>query len=178
LVGRWRSLATSRGGIGSTLVFRKGGVVEYSLGAVVEMPYRVEGTQLIFPADTKAGPELRQTITWLPKNRVRLTTAGEPGTELTRSDSRPVGADTIVGEWRSVREVGGHQLEVLYLFYPTGRSLLLMPFRTEQGRYSSGSSRVHLEWPDCPMPDAAFSIEGDILTFMPIDSRQSRYARY
>src|SRR3954454_13693205 len=65
LLGRWRAVETSRGGIGTMFEFRKGGVVEYSPGAVVEMSYRVEGNELVLPPGTEKGPEQRQIITWL-----------------------------------------------------------------------------------------------------------------
>jgi hypothetical protein len=178
LLGRWRSLETSRGGIGSMLAFRKGGIVEYSVGAVVEMPYRVEGDQLVLPPGTEKGPEQRQTMTFSADNRLRLASVGEPGTELTRQGRRTDATEAIVGEWRGTQEMGGRKTEVFYFFYPKGRGLFLMPFLTQQGSYSTVNGQIHLAWPNCPMPDATFKIEGDVLTFMPTNSRQARYARY
>ena len=177
LLGRWRSLETSRGGIGSLLAFRKGGIVEYSVGAVVEMPYRIEGDQLVLPPGTENGPEQRQTMTF-SDNRLRLAAVGEPATELVRQGRRPDASEAIVGEWRGIQERKGRKMEEFYFFYPKGRGLFLLPFLTEQGSYSIVNGRIHLTWPNCPMPDATFKVEGDVLTFTPTGSRQARYARY
>ena len=177
LLGRWRSLETSRGGIGSLLAFRKEGIVEYNVGAVVEMPYRVEGDQLVLPSGTEKGPEQRQTMTF-SENRLRLASIGEPGTELIRQGRRTDASEAIVGEWRGVQEMNGRKMEVFYFFYPKGRGLFLMPFLKQQGNYSTVNGRIHLTWPNCPMPDATFKVEGDVLTFTPTNSRQARYARY
>ena len=178
LLGRWRSLETSRGGIGSTLAFRKQGIVEYSVGAVVEMPYRVEGDQLVLPPGTEGGPEQWQTMTFSADNRLRLASVGEPGTELIRQGRRTDASEAIVGEWRGIRDMDGRKMEVFYFFYPKGRGLFLMPFLTQQGSYSTVNGRIHLTWPNCPMPDATFKVEGDVLTFMPTNLKQARYARY
>jgi hypothetical protein len=56
LLGRWRSLETSKGGVGAMFEFRKDGVVDYSPGVVVEMKYRIEGDQLVLPPATVNGP--------------------------------------------------------------------------------------------------------------------------
>src|ERR1022692_2443326 len=62
LLGRWRSLKTTKGGIGSMLIFHSDGGFEFSPGAIVEMTYRIEGGQLILPPATNTGPELRQQM--------------------------------------------------------------------------------------------------------------------
>lgn len=177
LLGRWRSLETSRGGIGSMLAFRKKGVVEYSIGAVVEMPYRIEGSQLVVPPGRTDGPEERQTMTWLTSDKLRLGTAGSVGTELTRTGPADA-SDRLIGEWRGFQEMNGRKIEVLYFFYPKGKLLLLMPFQGGQGTYSTQNGRIQLSWPNCPMPDAGFTVDNDVLTFTPSNSRQARYARY
>ena len=48
LIGRWRSTETSKGGIGAVYQFRADGTFDFSPGAIVDMPYRMEGDQLIF----------------------------------------------------------------------------------------------------------------------------------
>ena len=180
LLGRWRSLETSRGGLGTMLEFRQEGVVEYSFGAIVETPYRIEGNQLVLPPGTDNGPEQRQTITWLGDNKLRLRSADEPepGDELARKSPRKTSLKLIVGEWGGKRDMGGHEVDVLYFFYADGRCLLLIPFLTQKGSYSTSSGRIHLDWPGCPSPEATFKVENEILIFTPVGSRQARYARY
>jgi hypothetical protein len=43
LIGRWRSTQTSMGGIGAVYQFRADGTFDFSPGAIVDMPYRMEG---------------------------------------------------------------------------------------------------------------------------------------
>ena len=156
------------------LAFQERGIVEYSVGAVVETPYRVEGKELVFPPGRQGEPEQRQALTWLSDDKVRL---GE-GEELVRHGRATKGRPQLVGEWRGTRDMGDHKVQVSYLFYPQGKCLLLIPFQTQRGSYSAAAGRVRLTWPDCPMPDSAFNVDRDVLTFTPTGARQARYARY
>jgi hypothetical protein len=180
LLGRWRTLETSRGGIGTMFEFRKEGVVDYSPGAVVEMSYRVEGNELVLPPGTDKGPEQRQTITWLGDNKLRLRSPGEPepGQELVRRGPRKTSPSPIVGEWAGSRDMRGRKVDVRYFFYPGGRGLLLIPFLTQQGSYATSNGTIHLDWPGCPTPDATFRVDDDVLTFTPAGSQPVKYARY
>jgi hypothetical protein len=63
LAGRWRSVETSKGGIGAVYQFHADGTIDFSPGAIVDMPYRVEGDQLILPPGTTNGPEIKSTLT-------------------------------------------------------------------------------------------------------------------
>src|SRR3977135_1474951 len=76
LIGRWRSIETSKGGIGAMYQFRADGTFDFSPGAIVDMPYRMEGDQLIFPPETTTGPEMKSTVAW-------------PSNNVMRSDWRP-----------------------------------------------------------------------------------------
>jgi hypothetical protein len=178
LLGRWRSLETSRGGIGAMLTLRRGGLVEYSIGAVVEAPYRVEGKQLVLPPGTEGGHEQRQTIMWLKGDKLRLASDGGSWLELSRIGPLADASDPLIGEWRGVQDMEGHKVDVLYFFYPKGRGLLLMPFVTQQGSYSTDNLRVHFSWPNCPNPDATFEVRDDVLVLTPPNSKQARYVRY
>lgn len=177
LTGRWRSLETSRGGIGSMITLREGGALEFSPGAVVEIPYRIEGDQLILAGGSKDASENRQKIVWLADDKLRLDAKSGPGIELTRAGARESVSKPILGEWHGTREMGGQEVSVLYFFQREGRSLLLVPFVTQTGRYTTDKSHIHLEWPNCPIPEAAFAVDGDVLT-LTADGRTSRYARY
>jgi hypothetical protein len=177
LTGRWRSLETSRGGIGSMITFLEGGALEFSPGAVVEIPYRIEGDQLILPGGSKDASESRQKIVWLADDKLRLDTESGPGIELTRAGARESASEPILGEWQGKREMAGQELSILYFFRREGRSLLLIPFVTQTGRYTTDKSHVHLEWPNCPIPEAEFAVDSDVLT-LTADGKKSRYARY
>ena len=62
IVGRWRSLATSKGGIGEAYEFHSDGTVDCSIGAIVEMPWRIENDELILPPATTDGAEQKATL--------------------------------------------------------------------------------------------------------------------
>jgi hypothetical protein len=178
VLGRWRSLETSRGGIGAMLEFRKEGILEYSPGAVVEMSYRVEGSQLVLPPGTEKGPEQRQTITWLGKDRLRLGSTDESAIELARKGSRGDSTSPIVGEWAGMQDMGGRKLDTLYFFYPGGKGLLLIRFLTQRGSYSFTNGKIRIAVPGSPSADATFKVDGEVLTLTTADSKTTRYARY
>ncbi len=126
LLGRWRSTQTSKGGIGFILHFRADGTFDFSPGAVVEMPYRIESDKIVFPPATTDGPEQRLKLQFTGQGRLRLL--GDPGEQLTRKGTAPNPKVPILGEWEGKRDMGGHQVEVHYIFYPNGKCLLLIPF--------------------------------------------------
>jgi hypothetical protein len=84
LLGRWRSTETSKGGIGALLFFRADGTVDFSPAAVVEMPYRIEGDEIVFPPATTDGPEQRTKLEFTGPDRLRLG-----GDQLTREGAAP-----------------------------------------------------------------------------------------
>lgn len=173
LLGRWRSLETSQGGIGAMVTFRVNGLVDFSPGAVVEMTYRIEGAEIILPPATTSGPEQRQKIEFTDQNQLRM--AGLP---LTRKGAAPDSANPILGEWVGKRDMDGRQLEAHYLFYPAGKCLFLLPFLTSPGRYSIRGSSMRLELPNHRPAEGKFQIEGDVLTTPSPSGSGYRFRRY
>lgn len=55
-------MTTSQGGIGAMYEFGADGTIRFSPGAIMDMPYRLEGNQLILPPATTNGPEQKSTI--------------------------------------------------------------------------------------------------------------------
>ena len=177
LLGRWRSLETSKGGIGAMFEFRKGGVVTFSPGGVVEMKYRVERDQLFLPPATVNGPEQKQTMEWSGTDKLRLKT-GDVSIELARQGSAPDPKIPILGEWTTPREMGGKILLVRYLFYPAGKGLLLIPFVKQSGSYSIRGESIRLALPGRNPVEGKFKIDGDVLTIPGAHNGDSRFARY
>jgi hypothetical protein len=177
IVGRWRSLETSKGGIGVVYEFRSDGTVDFSPGAIVEMPWRIESDQLILPPATKEGTEQRQTLKWLGDNKLSLGSAGG-AIELTRTGDRANAEKSILGEWIENREMGGSKLEAHWLFYPGGKGLFVMPFVTQHGSYTISGSALHLEVPRANS-EFRFEVTDNLLTVSrPDGSHADRYARY
>jgi hypothetical protein len=174
VLGRWRSLGTSSGGIGVMFEFRKDNVVDFCSGAAVEATYRIEGDQLILPPEVKDGPELNQTMEWLGDDKLRLSQGNDLVVELARAGTRPDAKNRALGEWVAQREMAGGKLEVRYFFYPAGKALVLLPFLTQRGSYTLGDGTIRLELPGKDPVEGKFKVEGDALT-LPDGSRLARY---
>src|SRR5579863_7686350 len=127
LTGRWRSVETSKGGIGAVYQFHADGTVDFSPGAIVEMPYRVEGDQLILPPATTTGPESKSAIALVGDSQLRMTVQGHTE-EYRWQGAAPDPGNRLLGEWLGSREMDGHPMAVRMFFYPAGKSLLLIAF--------------------------------------------------
>lgn len=178
IVGRWFSLERSKGGIGEVCEFRSDGTVDYSIGAVVDMPWRIENNQLILPPATTDGPEQKYTLKWLGDNKLRLETEGNV-TELARVGDRSDPVNPIIGEWIENREMGGRNFEAHWLIYNGGKLLFLMPFAIQHGSYTISGSALHLKIPGLKKPEFRFKLADNSLTLSdPEDGQESHYARY
>ena len=173
IVGRWRSLERSKGGIGQIWEFRSDGTFDFSMGAVVDMPWRIENDQLILPSATIDGPEQKSTLKWFGDDKVRLETEWG-ATELVRVDYLSAPGNPIVGEWIGKSEMGG---EARYLFYPNRQLLLLIPMTTQHGSYTISGSKLHLK--GTKDTDFKFKLADNLLTLSaPKGGQESHYARY
>jgi hypothetical protein len=185
IVGRWRSLETSKGGIGAIIEFRSDGTVDFSPGAVVETSWRIENNQLILPSATTGGAEQKYTLKWLSDNQLNLgmeTYIQELARVGARADvGNPDVGNPIVGEWIESREMAGHKLEVHWLFYLGGKLLFLMPFTTQHATYTISGTALHIVMPG-PKTESKtdfFELSDNLLTLSKPDSgHKDRYARY
>jgi hypothetical protein len=177
IVGRWRSLETSKGGIGSVYEFRSDGTVDFSSGAVVEMQWRIENDQLVLSPPEAGGAEQKQTLKWLGDNKLTLATQAGV-TELARVGDRGDADNPIIGEWIEGREMAGHKLEARWLVYPGGKLLFVMPFAIQRGSYTVSDAVLHLKVPSLN-PEFRFRLTDRFLTLSkPEDDREDHYARY
>lgn len=175
LVGRWRSVETSNGGMGAVLEFRADGTVDFSPGAVVESPYRINGQNLILPPGTTNGPEQKTAIAFVG-DKLRLTGGGHT-TEFTRKGAQADPSNPILGEWNGTRDMGGRQVEMRWLFYPSGKSLMLIPFATVHGHFTIEGTTIRFQLPREPLPSGDFELKGDVLK-LPGRKTVTVYARY
>ena len=180
IVGRWRSLETTKGGIGNVYEFRSDGTVDGSLGAVVEMPWRIENNQLILPPETNGGAERKTNLKWLGDNKLNLVSEAAV-IELARVGDRANADNPILGEWIENRKIEGRNFEAHYLFYPDGKLLLIMPFVTEHGSYTISGSALHIIKTG-PKPESRsylFELSDNLLTLSESGGgHKDRYARY
>lgn len=157
--------------------FHPDGTLDYSPGAVVESRYRIDGDELILPPATVQGVEFRQTIEWSGENTLRLRQAQEVA-ELTRQGPRSDPANPIFGEWTGKRDMNGQTLTTHWFFYPGGRSLLLVPFLTQHGKYWTTGTTTRIEMPNRPAVEGPYRLDQDVLSVPGPTGNTDRYARY
>jgi hypothetical protein len=177
IVGRWRSLETSKGGIGAMYEFRADGAVGFSPGAVVEMPYRLEGDQLILPPATTAGPEQRSTIVFQGDAQLRMVTGGA-AEDFRRQGTPPDPQNQLLGEWLGSRDLGGQRVAVHMFFYPAGRLLLLIPFETQWGGFTVTGGRLVATFGGKVGLDGPLDLAGGVLSINRGGGRTTKLVRY
>ncbi len=176
LVGRWRSVETSKGGLGAIYQFNADGTFESSPGAIVDMTYRVEGDQLILPPATTTGPETKSTLAFPANNVLRMSTQGQSEEYQRQGAADP--RDRLLGEWLTSREMDGHRMPTEMFFYPGGKSLLVIRFTVEKGRYSVTNGRLVGEIGGRVGLDGPFDFTDGILSIHRSGGRITKWARY
>jgi hypothetical protein len=143
LVGRWRSLATSRGGIGATFMFYSEGTLELTTSVIVESKYRMEGDRLVTPGGSN-GQDMVEVIELLSDKilRTRLTQT----TDLQMTREGPIGDrnQPIVGSWK-----GNDQSAEEWEFFADGTVAVTSGARgvtaTTKSRYNLSASDLRVE---------------------------------
>lgn len=176
LIGRWRSLETSQGGIGAVYQFNFDGSIDFSPGAIIDMPYRVEGDQLILPSATIGGPEIKSTLTWPTNSMLRMSAQGQ--TEEYRRQGEADPRDRLLGEWLTSREMNGRRMPVQMFFYPAGKSLLVIRFTNQHGRYSVANGRLIAQFGGRVGLEGTFDITNRVLSIHRKSGRVTKLARY
>jgi hypothetical protein len=176
LVGRWRSVETSKVGIGAVYEFYPNGTIDFSPGAIVDMPYRTEGDQLILPPDTTTGSEMKTTLTWPSNNVLRMSTQGQSEEYQRQGAADP--RDRLLGEWLTSREMDGQKMPTEMFFYPSGKSLLVIRFTTQHGRYTVTNGRLVAEFGGRVGLDGTFDITNGVLSLQRSNGRVTKLARY
>jgi hypothetical protein len=176
LVGRWRSVETSKGGIGAVYQFNADDTLDFSPGAIVDMPYRVEGDQLILPPATTTGPVMKTTLTWPNNDVMRMSTQGQSEEYQRQGAADP--RDRLLGEWLTWREMDGHKMPAQMFFYSGGNSLLVIRFTTQKGRYSVTNGRLVGEFGGRVGLDGPFDFANGVLSIHRSTGRVTKLARY
>ena len=176
LIGRWRSVETSKGGLGVVYQFNANGSLDYSPGAIVDMTYRVEGDQLILPPATTTGPEMKSTLTWPTNDVLRMSMQGQSEEYQRRSAADP--HDRLLGEWFTWREMDGQRMPTEMIFYPNGNSLLVIRFTTQKGRYSVTNGRLVGEFGGRIGLDGPFDFANGVLSIHRSNGRVTKLSRY
>jgi len=181
LLGRWRSLETSKGGIGAMLDFHADGTVDFSPGGIVESQYRIEGNALIM----KTADQSINRMTWelVSENSLHLKPAagkaGQPAfVELTREATRQSADEPLTGEWIEKRSMAGQNLQAHWIFRSPDKLLFLLPFTTQPGHYTVTGDSIRLSLPNRPLLEGKFRIDGEVLKLPARQTPDTPYARY
>jgi hypothetical protein len=135
LLGRWRSMTTTRGGIGAVYEFMKGGVVRYSSAAIVEMPFEQDGNQLKMSSQNVG-------MGWHADGRLQLNFGRNVVEDYVRVGGIADSAEPLLGEWKGRRVMGEREVPVLLQFRATKVMLMVLQLKTYTGRYSGGRMTV------------------------------------
>lgn len=173
LVGRWRSVETSKGGIGAMYDFMANGTVQFSPGAIVPEPYRVEGERLTIGAPQ----EMQYTIAFTGEDRLRMSVNGQ-GEEYTRLGTRPNPQSLLVGEWTGTRDMSGVKTLVHWIFRADSTTLLMIRFTTQSGTYSAQNGHLKASFGGRGDLEGTLELTGGVLSITRSPGRVTKLMRY
>ena len=134
---------------------------------------------MVLPPLLENGPPNRQTMDLTKPGRLILYQGKEVSMDLSRVGKQPPGKPTVTGEWVGMRMMDGQKLEMRIFFYPGGKSLFLLPFQTQQAKYSINNGRMTIELPDGKAAEGPFSLRGNALSIPSVRSgKATQLTRY
>ena len=158
LSGRWRSVTTTKGGIGAVYEFDSRGRATYSSVALVEMDYQLEGAYLKLSGQTIG-------TGWHPDGRLQLN-YGQNVVE----DYKRVGAIVdrqapLIGEWLGTRLMAGRVLPIRYIFQKGSKALFLTFLKTTPGSWQTAPGQGFLvRLPGLPDRNALYDSKAERMT--------------
>jgi hypothetical protein len=177
LLGKWRSVTVSKGGIGALLNFYADGRFDYMPAAIVAGQYRVEGEKVITALDD-GEPEYAMTIKSVTAETLGLVMREKlPSLDLKRV-GRPEDPDhPLLGTWVSTATVPGMPAHGYYYFRNNGRETLVIPFRTDHCKYSISGDQIRLVQAGGDSKEGPFRWEGDVLV-LPWHRGEAKFERF
>jgi hypothetical protein len=178
-VGRWRSVETSKGGIGAMYDFNADGSVNFSPGAIVPSQYHVEGDRLTFyPSDG-----MYFTLSWTDDDHMRMAMNGAGSEDYTRLGTRQNrqgdhSQDKLLGEWTTTRDMDANKVLVHWIFGPDSNGLLLIRFLKQVGNYTVQNGRLVASFAGKPGLDGTISIANGVLSIARSGGRITKLMRY
>lgn len=173
IVGRWRSVETSRGGIGAMYEFRADYTFSFSPGAIVDMPYRLEAGQIIFPPATTTGPEQKSKLEWNGHDTFRMD-----GIAWRRQGAAPDANHPLTGEWTGTQEMEGRKMERRFIFDGAGHCLMLVVFLTQNGIYTAQSGNLVARINGKSALNGTFSFANGILAIHRANGKITKLRKY
>jgi hypothetical protein len=119
---------------------------------------------------------MKSMVTWLSNDAMRISMQGHAEEYSRRGAADP--RDPLLGEWLGQREMDGQRMPVQMFFYPAGRSLLVILFTTQHGRYSVTNGRLVGEIGARTALDGTFDITNGVLSIYRSGGQVTKLARY
>jgi len=167
LAGEWRSVQTSRGGLGSLLEFREDGGMDYSPGAIVPGRFRLDGKSLIMTVDEGDGTQSEEvmTIAAISAGTLDIGLPNTPALKLKRVGPLQDPNNLILGTWMTVKPMPDMPTAVYgyYRFHGDGTETFSIPFKWIHGRYSVNGQQIRYSLPGQAAIEGALRWEGDAL---------------
>jgi hypothetical protein len=179
LVGRWRSVETSKGGIGAMYDFNADGTVNFSPGAIVPSQYHVEGDRLTFyPSDG-----MYFTLSWTDDDHLRMAMKGAGSEDYTRLGVRQSrqgdrSQEKLQGEWTGSRDMDGTKVLVHWVFGPDLNGLMMIRFLTQVGTYTVQNGRLVASFAGKPGLDGTITNANGVLSINRSGGRITKLMRY
>ena len=176
LLGKWRSVVTSDGGIGAVVDFHSDGTFDYSPGAVIGGQYRIQGNQVI-TAYENGEPENAMTIESITAEKLSVKLPGAVAT----LDFKRVGrvenpGNLLLGVWVTVRTMQGSPSHGYYYFRSDGRETFNIPFRTDHCAYAIAGNQIRLRAGGRSM-EGTLRWEDDVLV-LPWGRGEAKFKRF
>ncbi|HUK26446.1 MAG TPA: hypothetical protein VLV49_17850 [Terriglobales bacterium] len=182
LVGNWRSVVTSKGGIGSLLQFREDGSLDYSPGAIVPGRFRLEGKRLTCTVIEGDGTQTEQAMTIVSQsaNALKLEILkGAPAIDLKRVGQPEDARNPILGTWVTVKPMPDMPapMYAYYRFHGDGTETFSIPFKWTHGRYSVNGEQIRYSLPGQAVVEGALGWDGDAMV-LPKAQGETKFKRY
>ena len=181
LSGNWRSVQTSRGGIGSLLEFREDGGMDYSPGAIVPGRFRLDGKSLILTGDEGDGKQsdLAISIASISVSSLEFVFPNTPLFKLKRVGPPEDPNNLILGNWVTVKPMPDMPASIYgyYRFHGDGTETLSIPFKWIHGRYSVNGEQIRYSLPGQAAIEGALRWEGEALV-LPKARGEWKFKRY
>ncbi|MCX6611030.1 MAG: hypothetical protein NTW74_09300, partial [Acidobacteria bacterium] len=166
-------------GVGALYEFKTGGSVLIRPGAVAPGLYEIDGNYMVMPALQAGGPLNRQMIDLSQPGKLRLMQGKDVSMDLTRVGKAPAWKPTVIGEWVGMKLMEGQNLEMRIFFYPGGKSLFLLPFQTQQAKYSVTGDLMRITFPDGTLAEGPYKSVGTSLSVPSVRSgATTKLAKY
>jgi hypothetical protein len=175
IIGKWASIARTKGGLGARYNFEESGIVMSSFGALVDFNYQIEGQMI--KTNLKGDKEQTDSATFEIAGDKLILNPSDPTKrqEMTRSSITVANVHPIVGIWSFKHYTGG----MATMQYTTkGLAQLSVPFDSAKGKYKVQGRSLQIDFDGMPSITREFRLEGNHLLFLPDGkNKQEEYLR-